>query len=560
MLKKWGIICLSAIMITAIFTGCSNSSNNTSSPPPSNTPESSGAVNNSAKNEPLGKYDPPISIGMIRQTSDSAEANLQKLNTGETTEDNRWTRMYEEKLGIKIKFDWIAKGEAFDQKRKLTLATGDIPEFMAVNASELKQLYEAGLIQDMTDVYKNYVSDFAKGIMELDGSNPFDAATFDGKMYAIPNIWSSYDSARFLWIRYDWLQNLGLPEPETMEDVLKISEAFATRDPDGNSKKDTFGLGANRSLEDEPGGLQPFFNAFGAYPEIWFEKQGELVYGTVQPEMKTALLKLQQMYKSGEIDKEFAVKDSAKVIEDVASGKIGMLFGGHWAPFYFQAAKDLDPALDLRPYAIPGMNGETGLVQLPMGTSSWWVARKDAKNPEAIMKLINMQLEISLGETADETFTRTAEGLDTWGMSPVYIQHPEINIMSWNAVKNYVDKDDLTGVDPISKQIVKYVKKYKEGDNKQWSMYTIYAPSKSSMEVLDFYIKNDRFQRNMFYAAPTPSMVKRNETLKKLREETFTKIIIGDSSIDEFDNYVEQWKTLGGNDIMKEVAEWRKSS
>ena len=36
------------------------------------------------------------------------------------------------------------------------------------------------------------------------------------------------------------------------------------------------------------------------------------------------------MYKNGEIDQEFGIKDGGKVAEDIAAGKIGMEYGEQW--------------------------------------------------------------------------------------------------------------------------------------------------------------------------------------------------------------------------------------
>ncbi|MDG0808862.1 hypothetical protein [Cohnella rhizosphaerae] len=38
------------------------------------------------------------------------------------------------------------------------------------------------------------------------------------------------------------MKKLNLQAPKTMQDVLNISHAFATMDPDGNGKPDTIGL------------------------------------------------------------------------------------------------------------------------------------------------------------------------------------------------------------------------------------------------------------------------------------------------------------------------------
>ena len=67
---------------------------------------------------------------------------------------------------------------------------------------------------------------------------------------------------------------------------------------DGNGVDDTYGLGVTGSpnvLTRNYGSLVGFFDAFGAHPTIWVEKDGELVYGGIQPECKEALVKLQEL-------------------------------------------------------------------------------------------------------------------------------------------------------------------------------------------------------------------------------------------------------------------------
>lgn len=41
--------------------------------------------------------------------------------------------------------------------------------------------------------------------------------------------------------------------------------------------------------------------------------------------------------------------------------------------------------------------------------------------------------------------------------------------------------------------------------------------------------------------------------LKKMEEETFSKIIMGKADISEFDTFVENWKNQGGDQILKEI-------
>src|SRR5690606_10354693 len=103
-------------------------------------------------------------------------------------------------------------------------------------------------------------------------------------------------------------------EPKTMQDILAIAEAFTKNDPDQNAKDDTFGIAFTKTfLTDTHFGTTGFMSGFHAYPTKWVEKDGGLVYGSVQPEVKAALEVLQQLYRNGMIDKEFGVKDRAKV-------------------------------------------------------------------------------------------------------------------------------------------------------------------------------------------------------------------------------------------------------
>ncbi|MNW12184.1 hypothetical protein D3C71_2098060 [compost metagenome] len=55
-------------------------------------------------------------------------------------------------------------------------------------------------------------------------------------------------------------------------------------------------------------------------------------------------------------------------------------------------------------------------------------------------------------------------------------------------------------------------------------------------------------------------MKQKNELLNKLLNQTYSKIIYGQSPIDDFDKMVENWKKSGGDQITKEVNEWYQSA
>ena len=48
-------------------------------------------------------------------------------------------------------------------------------------------------------------------------------------------------------------------------------------------------------------------------------------------------------------------------------------------------------------------------------------------------------------------------------------------------------------------------------------------------------------------------------TLKDLQDEVFTKIILNEAEVDEFDKFLSDFNALGGKDITEEVNEWYAS-
>lgn len=64
----------------------------------------------------------------------------------------------------------------------------------------------------------------------------------------IPESSGASDSVDLMWIRQDWLENLGLSQPKTIDELINVIEKFTTDDPDGNGVDDTYGLGVTGAL------------------------------------------------------------------------------------------------------------------------------------------------------------------------------------------------------------------------------------------------------------------------------------------------------------------------
>ncbi|RAV14389.1 extracellular solute-binding protein [Paenibacillus contaminans] len=504
------------------------------------------------KPDPFGKYDPPIEVTSVREMN-----SAWKFPSDQTMENNVWTKGYEQDLGMKVKYLWTS--DQYEQKLNLTIASGQLPDVMAVNATQLQQLADAGQLADLTDVYQQYASPVTKEYLEKDGGASMRAATLNGKLLALPFTASGYDQAPLLWVRTDWLKKLNLPEPKTMQDVFAIAEAFTTQDPDGNQKNDTFGLGATKGLYGHMGTLEGFFNGYHVYPGKWVkDASGKLVYGGVQPEMKAALAKLNEMYKKGQIDSEFGVRDGNKLAESLTSGKLGMFFGEMWASLFpLQDGKNLNPEMDWKAYPLPSIDGKPAKPQIGLGTVEYYVVKKNFKNPEVVVKLMNYYLRQCLDPNTRETFSYK-DGMEFYRFSIVKSSSVTSNIDAYLDVKGALETKDTSKMKVESNKVYyEAVDKFmNQGDISGWGYTRVFGPG-GSQSLLHHYFTNNGFQRDEFFGAPTPSMGDKIPTLGKMEVEQFTKIIMGAAPIDSFDEFAANWNKLGGEQVTKEVNDWK---
>ncbi|WP_258200332.1 extracellular solute-binding protein [Paenibacillus endoradicis] len=548
---KWVKLIALTLLLMLIVIACENSPNGII-----DEPLEQNEYSNVYDEIGLSKYDPPIEISFVRETSDALEDLLNVL-PGETLEDNRWSRIYEEVLGITINYDWKAKGDLYKQKLSFSVSSGQLPDIIKVSSEQLRMLSNAGLIQDLTDIYNDYATPLTKNILEQEGRSTFDAATIDGKLMAIPDTNSSIEGAMYIWLRTDWMEKLRLQPPQTMNDILEISRAFTEMDPDQNGQDDTFGLAISNYLWDPVMSIKGFMAGYEAYPELWIvDDSNNLVFGGIQPEVKASLLALQQMYKNGQLDPEFSFKNGEKVKQQIASGTVGMMYGEQWGSFVVQYSQELDRDADWKAYPIVSLSGNPPKVPLRLRTYQYFAVRKELEHPEAIVKLINLHLEKNWGETA-EYIKFYSSSYPVWQLSPVTPYPAQKNLEAYRQIAEARQSGDWTGLNAEARSIQKLIEQYYAGGTDKdhgWGWDKTYGVN-GAFSILDQYEANGQLLYEAFTGAPTETMIERKSLLNDLQHETYINIILG-NSIDEFDQFVETWHELGGAEITKEVNEW----
>lgn len=466
-----------------------------------------------------------------------------------------------EATNIDIDYLWYAADteEDAETKKNTAIASGEIPDFMVVNAAQLALLAKTDLInKDMGTIYEQYGSDLLKQWTTAQGEAALGAATYDGKVIAIPLVDSSIDTAPLLWIRKDWLDNLNLQVPTTLDELYEVMTAFKNNDPDGDGANDTVGIAMHKNfLSAGTGDAAGLFHGFGSYPLYWVEDgNGGLVHGSTTQASRDALEFLAKAFADGLIQEDFSVKDDAGTTELTASGTAGMQYGLMWnAMWPLSMTVDNDPECDWVAVPIPGIDG-IGTPGVALRVTGFAVVSAECEHPEAVIKLLNFWCDAFAGvrETPYEDYYVDYSGA---------MQFPQHHFMlkTWNPTKNldcyYHIREALDSGD-TSKLAANYadMTAWMDGDVAQYAQYRIFGPTGSSFEAIAQYYENDMIFMNKFTGAQTPTMSKNMSIIEDKIYEYYTKVIMGVESLDNFDAFVEDLNSLGLTQITAEVNEW----
>jgi len=517
---------------------------------------------------PWGRYPEEITVRMIK-ANDASDWRWEHLaKVGENIEDNRFTRKYKSHLNINVVYDWIVDNTQYDQRLKLAISSGDLPDFFRIPThmrTDLMQLAEADLILPIDDLWAEYVSPLTQQISTEDGGLVMAAIAYKGKMMGVPSVTAGIHVTPHFWVRIDWMNKLKLTPPKTMDEYHDYMVTVAEADINGDGST-VYGMmlpGKQDGLSfwDQ---LEGVFVGFDAYPLQWVKDDaGKLVWGAVLPEMKDGLKFMSKLYKEGLLDPEFTVKDFETAAQIVASGHAATAFYWHWATHSFlNDNRKNDPQADWEVFDTPTATGHPARKRMELGLRAVFAVNKKTAHPEAIIKMMNLYNEWSFGENGDfeyyhQPFIDGTLVNDIWGHGPVDGLHAQIDTANIEAIQpvfaGEVDASTLKGT----------AKSFYENCIAEWTWMNMFGPGNTPglQMVKAFHDPENLLKYNYFVGAPTPTMIERWAQLVELTNTMAIQCITGEADVDTaFDAFVKDWMQMGGSQVTQEVNEWYESN
>ncbi len=519
----------------------------------SNTGTPSGADSEG----PYGKYDTAVNFTTIRHAFANPNAP-----EGMTMEDNPYADVLKEKLNVTYTVNWTA--ENYNEKLSMDIISGVLPDIFYVDDYLMyKQLVQNDMLEDLTDYYDQYLSDRLKEIYDSYGEDIFTPVTENGRLMALPGTNNGYQET-LLWVRKDWLDMLGLQPPKTLDEIINVARAFIEQDPGGNGPGNTVGININREHcfdgYRNSFGLEPIGALYGVYPKAFLkDENGEIYYGSVDPQYKVVLSKVRDMITSGIIDIKSFDQGWEEIWGNVLTGKCGLFFFPWSYPYGNQAFIENNPRGELICYPAPlNDKGEFNYLSCAP-TVDFMCVRKGYEHPEVLFKTINVTQDMMGGIDKDsyELLKPVRDaGTDWTYLIPTGRYACRLN----NAVpeggrklRAYIDEgtvpDDITEGTLESWDLAKA---WAGGDRENplgWVTYTntyMAAIQEDQPEchavIPAFYYKTEGMLDVWAY-------------LQSSEDAMVREILMGTQPIEYFDQFVQDWKDAGGLDILEEVKQ-----
>jgi len=232
-----------------------------------------------------------------------------------------------EKFGFQVESPTIPwqGGVEYFQQLQLRIVSGGLPDvFLPWNQLEVT-LAQQGAILEISNLLDQRAPTLKSRISE-EIWDIVRAASPDGKsIYYLPGVFSTPYGQGF--IRKDWLENVGMDIPTTLDEYVAVLRAFKTQDANGNGNpNDEIPVSGRQQGRWMDHLFMPFGVAmFEGIPEF-HTYNGELTYSAVTPNMKAALAWIRDLYSEGLLDPEVFLNTQQIWLSKIDSDQVGSWF------------------------------------------------------------------------------------------------------------------------------------------------------------------------------------------------------------------------------------------
>ncbi|NEW05061.1 ABC transporter substrate-binding protein [Paenibacillus sp. SYP-B3998] len=334
---------VASILALSLVSACGSSGSS------KETAKESGAPSTAAASKDL------VNVKLWTPMNSNAKAVLKSMN------ELPMVKEWEKKTNVKVDFLHSSGNTTQDdiQQYGVMIASNNLPDAMLWNWNNvqggLSKMFKDGTIIKLNDLIEKNAPNLKK-VLDANPQIAKQIKADNGDIYVMPHLRAGqngqYKSFSGMMIRQDWLDELGLKSPETIDEWETVLKAF----------KEKKGVIPFTLKKDYPISNADFAGAFGvtgmgptATSDSFYLDNGKVKFGPAQPEFKEYLKTMQKWYKEGLIDQDFASNDVKTMDAKITSGKAGAFYGfiGGGIGTFMPALTKTDPKAQLAAVQYP---------------------------------------------------------------------------------------------------------------------------------------------------------------------------------------------------------------
>ncbi len=441
-----------------------------------------------------------------------------------TKPDDPIIQAVEKLTNTKLEIQWFPGGNVYTDKLNAVIAAGNLPMVTLVQTrpASLVAAMQSGYFWELTPYLKSYPN-----IEQAQNKFVQKNLSLDGKTYTLFRSRALVGDG--MVYRLDWVENLGMKPPQTLDDVYAMLRAFTLNDPDKDGQNNTIGFAEESGMR----GFNFILAATGG-GQTWDVVDGKLVSTMFSKAWMDAMDFYRRIFAEKLMNQDIPLSTRPMQIDNMDKGKIGVRMGDPDQITRQAQLYRLNPKAKLA--VTSTLTSAKGNVRILMdnGYTGEFVFAKTAVKSEAELKRILTFFD-KLSEPA-------GANIFEWGLEGVHY-----TVKDGQAVRTreQQDKYSLEVIQPQQCLQISDGSRAMKGQLDPAIM--AYREAKAAVQ--------DKIVPNPAASYISNTWNERRADLTKIVTDARIKYVMGQIDKAGWQKALDDWKAAGGDQVTKELNE-----
>lgn len=427
----------------------------------------------------------------------------------------------------KLDIGWVPEG-IYTDKMNTALTTNSLKKVTFVKFTDYSLVKNAIRSEAFWEIGP-YLNEFPN--LKSLNSGYLAQAAVDGKIYGLYTERPS--SRQGIIIRQDWLDNLQLSKPGTLDELYDVMKKFTYSDPDQNGNNDTIGLVDRNDLV--YGVFKTLSSYFGT-PNNWKVENNQFIPEFETAEYMNTMNFMKKLYNEKILNQDFALTSKEVQRDQFIRGEAGVFIGSMTdVQRLSNEAKAVNPKATLT--LINRIEGPSGykIWSIPNYNGLYVFSKKAIKS--------ETDLKTTLG-FFDRTMDKDVANLMMYGFEGKHYNVQDNKVI----LPEETSQLRVNEVNPLNTLIISSTS----------NRNILEVAEKESMTALADQLSKD----NELFLVDDPTVHLSSQTYDEKNMELSIIItdatynyILGNLTVEGFEQEVERWKRNGGSQIIQEYNE-----